>query len=133
MSKRVEEILRGMPREDLRVREDYRDDGLRVKLATHYLKTYADYGMLKSDEEKTRERCMKASAEERLIILQCAISAAPGLEIAIYDSITSGSGYRTLLRMGRQIPAGEDDFYAYRRKTLAEISRYMRLLGRWKE
>lgn len=27
MSKRVEEILRGMPREDLRVREDYRDDG----------------------------------------------------------------------------------------------------------
>ena len=79
------------------------------------------------------DRCMKASAEERLIILQCAISAAPGLEIAIYDSITSGSGYRTLLRMGRQIPAGEDDFYAYRRKTLAEISRYMRLLGRWKE
>ena len=56
--------------------------------------------MLKSDEEKTRERCMKASAEERLIILQCAISAAPGLEIAIYDSITSGTGYRTLLRMG---------------------------------
>lgn len=92
-------------------------------MRTRY-KTYADYGMLKSDEEKTRERCMKASAEERLIILQCAISAAPGLEIAIYDSITGGAGYRTLLRMGRQIPAGEDDFYAYRRKTLAEISRY---------
>ena len=69
-------------------------------MRTRY-KTYADYGMLKSDEEKTRERCMKASAEERLIILQCAISAAPGLEIAIYDSITSGSGYRTLLRGGR--------------------------------
>lgn len=101
-------------------------------MRTRY-KTYADYGMLKSDEEKTRERCLKASAEERLIILRCAISAAPGLEIAIYDSITSGFGYRTLLRMGRQIPAGEDDFYAYRRKTLAEISRYMRLLGRWKE
>ena len=46
-------------------------------MRTRY-KTYADYGMLKSDEEKTRERCMKASAEERLIILQCAISAAPG-------------------------------------------------------
>ena len=73
-------------------------------------KNYAGYGKFKSDEEKTREHCMKASAEERLIILQCAISAAPGLEIAIYDSITSGSGYRTLLRMGRQIPAGEDDF-----------------------
>lgn len=101
-------------------------------MRTRY-KTYADYGMLKSDEEKTRERCLKASAEERLIILQCAISAAPGLEIAIYDSITGGAGYRTLLRMGRQIPAGEDDFYAYRRKTMAEISRYMRLLGRWKE
>ena len=40
MSKRAEEILRGMPREDLRVREDYRDDGLRVKLATHYLIGY---------------------------------------------------------------------------------------------
>lgn len=68
-------------------------------MRTRY-KTYADYGMLKSDEEKTRERCMKASAEERLIILQCVISAAPGLEMAIYDSITSGFGYRTLLRMG---------------------------------
>lgn len=77
-------------------------------MRTRY-KTYADYGMLKSDEEKTREHCMKASAEERLIILQCAISAAPGLEIAIYDSITSGSGYRTLLRMGRQIPAGDEE------------------------
>ena len=42
MSKRVEEILRGMPREDLRVREDYRDDGLRVKLATHYLIGYLE-------------------------------------------------------------------------------------------
>ena len=73
-------------------------------MRTRY-KTYADYGMLKSDEEKTRERCLKASAEERLIILQCAISAAPGLEIAIYDSITGGVGYRTLLRMGRQIRA----------------------------
>ena len=31
-------------------------------MRTRY-KTYADYGMLKSDEEKTRERCMKASAE----------------------------------------------------------------------
>ena len=60
-------------------------------MRTRY-KTYADYGMLKSDEEKTRERCLKASAEERLIILQCAISAAPGLEIAIYDSITGGVG-----------------------------------------
>ena len=101
-------------------------------MRTRY-KTYADYGMLKAMRRRPGSAVWKASAEERLIILQCAISAAPGLEIAIYDSITSGSGYRTLLRMGRQIPAGEDDFYAYRRKTLAEISRYMRLLGRWKE
>ena len=35
-------------------------------MRTRY-KTYADYGMLKSDEEKTRERCLKASAEERLL------------------------------------------------------------------
>lgn len=59
-------------------------------MRTRY-KTYADYGMLKSDEEKTRERCMKASAEERLIILQCVISAAPGLEMAIYDRLPAAS------------------------------------------
>lgn len=49
MSKRVEEILRGMPREDLRVREDYRDDGLRVKLATHYLIGYLENETLENN------------------------------------------------------------------------------------
>ncbi len=34
-------------------------------MRTRY-KTNADYGMLKSDEEKTRERCLKGSAEDSI-------------------------------------------------------------------
>lgn len=92
-----------------------------------------DHGVFPDDEKRLKEYCQgNMGIEERLILFQCAISAAPGLEISVYDSLTTGDGYRTLERRGRKIPAKEDDFYAYRRKALAEFYDWLRLTGRWK-
>ena len=92
----------------------------------------SDHGVFQDDEKALKEYCKSnMSMEERLILFQCAISAAPGLEISVYDSLTTGDGYRTLERRGRKIPAKEDDFYAYRRKALAEFYDWLRLTGRW--
>ena len=96
-------------------------------------KKISDYGISCDEEKKLKDFCRKMDAENRLILLQCAISAAPGLEVYIYDSLISGVGYRTMENMGRKIPAKEDDFYAYRRKTLATFYDRLRLFGRWKD
>lgn len=92
----------------------------------------SDYGVFPEDEEKLKRYCRKLTIEERLCLFQCAISAAPGLEIVVYESLISGMGYRTLIKCGRQITAKEDDFYAYRRKVLAEFYDWLRMTGKWK-
>ena len=92
-----------------------------------------DYGVPPDDQDKLYDRCRSLDKEESLILFQCAINAAPGLEIPIYESLTTGIGYRTILNTGKQIPAKEDDFYAYRRKTLATFYDRLRLFGRWKD
>lgn len=84
-------------------------------------------------KKKLKDFCRKMSQEDRLTLFQCTISAAPGLEVHIYDSLVFGVGYRTMENMGRKIPAKEDDFYAYRRKTLACFYDRLRLFGRWKD
>lgn len=96
-------------------------------------KTMWDYNVPPEDQKKLYEMCKNLNQEESLQLFQCAISAAPGLEIAIYDSLTSGFGYRSLIKMGRSILATEDDFYAYRRKTLATFYDRLRLFGCWKD
>lgn len=92
-----------------------------------------DHGVFPEDEEKLKRYCRNLSVEERLRLFQCAISSAPGLEIAVYESLVTGEGYRTLIRHGRQILIKEDDFYAYRRKALAEFYDWLRLTGHWKD
>ena len=91
-----------------------------------------DHGVFPGDEEKLKRYCRKLNTEERLRLFQCVISSAPGLEIAVYESLVTGEGYRTLIRHGRQIMAKEDDFYAYRRKALAEFYDWLRMTGKWK-
>ena len=58
----------------------------------------------------------------------------PGLEVEVYYSIThmaEREGYYNMARKGWNIPAKPDDFYAYRRKTLAEFYNVLRLCGLW--
>lgn len=93
----------------------------------------ADHGVFPGDEEKLRKYCRNMPVEDRLLLFQCAIRAAPGLEIAVYESITTDDGYRRQTKRGRQIPVKEDDFYGYQRKTLYEFYDWLRMTGRWKD
>ena len=101
-------------------------------MRTRY-KSYSDYGIPMDLQKKLIVKCRSLEQQDRLHLFQSAISAAPGLEIPIYESLTTGIGYRTILNTGKQIPAKEDDFYAYRRKTLATFYDRLRLFGRWKD
>lgn len=94
----------------------------------------SNYGVFLEDEEPLKKYCRKnIGIEERRELFRCCISAAPGLEIPIYDYLTSSNnGYRTMVKRGRQIPAKEDDFYAYCRKALYNFYDWLRLTGRWK-
>lgn len=93
-----------------------------------------DHGVFPEDTKKIREYCQEnMSAEERQELFRCCISAAPGIEMLIYDSVVNRSGYRTLIKRGFQIPAKEDDFYAYQRKALYDFYDWLRITGRWKD
>lgn len=92
----------------------------------------SDYGVPKEDEKQLDECCRSNDPEVKLILLGCAISKSPGIELQIYDSLVTGDGYYTLVRRGRDIPAKTDDFYAYRRKVKAEFYHRLKLFGRWK-
>lgn len=93
------------------------------------------HGVFPEDEEKIKAYCRKGiDVEERKVLFQYCISDAPGLEILIFESIINkNSGYRTLIKRGFQIPAKEDDFYAYRRKVLYGFYDWLRMSGRWKD
>lgn len=101
-------------------------------MRTRY-KSYDDYGISPDLQKRLIAKCKNLSQQDRLHLFQSAISVSPGLEIPIYESLTTGAGYRTMVNNGKQIPAKEDDFYAYRRKTLAEFHDRLILLGRWKD
>lgn len=93
-------------------------------MRTRY-KSLADYGVPPDQIDELKARCKNLTAEERMELFKIAISASAGMEVTIYASIVDGIGYRTLMRRGFEIPAKEDDWYAYRRKTMALM--YQRL------
>lgn len=91
-----------------------------------------DYGVPAEDQEKLRQYCKSAGKDDRLLLLQTAISSACGLEISIYDSLVTGKGYDAINNQ-RHIPAKRDDFYAYQRKTLAKYYEKLCQQGKWKD
>lgn len=95
-------------------------------MRTRY-KTLENYGV--TGDKSLFEYCKHLNTDERIKLFQCAIESAPGLEIAVYESLVTGAGYRTITKRGRNIPAKEDDFYAYRRKTLAAFCKQISKCG----
>lgn len=91
-------------------------------------KSLSDYGIPLQDQARLVQMCKSLDELDMKILEESAISAAPGLEKYVLRSITTPNlGYR---RMG-DVPIKEDDFYAYRRKTLAIFYDRLRLFGRW--
>ena len=81
---------------------------------------YKHYGISDTEIKELRTKCIKASDDDKIMILQCCIEANGVLADDLYFSITQGLGYDTLSRAkGIYIPKG--DFYGYQRKALSLI------------
>lgn len=100
-------------------------------MRTREMKLY-DHGVPPEDEPKVRALCRTAAGYDLELLKHAIASAAPGIEKAIQDSLTTGKGYVELSKR-EYIPTTKADFYAYQRKAVAEFYHMLRLLGRWKE
>lgn len=94
--------------------------------------TLTDYGVPPDDIPTLQSHFRHLDENDKYNLLQVSIKYAPGIESQIYDSIVNCIGYRTIERF-RDIPVSENDFYGYRRKTVAVLYERMRLLGVWEE
>ena len=97
--------------------------------------SYIWYYTFPDDEERVRKRCLNRDPEDMKLLRQAITSAAPGIEQAIFDSLTlpkKQKGYETLSKKN-YIPVTKADFYAYQRKALAEFYNMLRLLGMWED
>lgn len=99
-------------------------------MRTRY-KKLKDYGLTQDDERKLKDRCNNLDGRDIEILRETALSSAPGIESCICESIVKRKGYRELSKT-QEIPVDEEDFYAYRRKTLALFFERLELYGRWK-
>lgn len=99
-------------------------------MRTRY-KKLKDYGLTTDEENALKDRCKNLDARDREILHETALSSAPGIEDYICESVINHTGYRTLCEK-QMIPVNEEDFYAYRRKTLAMLYERLKLYGRWK-
>ena len=98
-------------------------------MRTRY-KKLRDYGLAADEEKELKERCRNLDARDVEILHETAVSSAPGIEDIICKSIIERTGYRTMCKK-QMIPVNEEDFYAYRRKTLAMFYERLKLYRRW--
>ena len=98
-------------------------------MRTRY-KKLRDYGLTADEEKELKERCRNLDARDIEILHETAVSSSPGIEDSICKSIIERTGYRTMCKK-QMIPVNEEDFYAYRRKTLAMFYERLKLYRRW--
>lgn len=91
--------------------------------------TLTDYGIPPDDIPILQSHFRRLEDVDKYNLLQIAIKCAPGIESQIYDSIVNCIGYRTMQRI-RDLPVSENDFYAYKRKVMAEYYHLAKLTGR---
>lgn len=84
-------------------------------------KKFSDYGMTETEGIKVKAYCRHLTEKEKALLKAIAEKSAPGIGLAIYESLISGVGYYQLLKINATLPSASEDFYAYRRKTVAEF------------
>ena len=96
-------------------------------------KSLRDYGITAEDEEKLKIKVKNLSEIEREHLVYAALSSCdPLLAVSVIRSIEEGLSYDKLNKK-QYIPALPDDFYGYRRKTIATFYDRLRLFGLWED
>lgn len=75
-----------------------------------------DYGITKEEADRLIE--LAGYPDNAALVRLATEESNPGLSDALFISLTTGYGYRRMMKQGRYIPGKEDDFYAYRRRAL---------------
>lgn len=82
-------------------------------------KSLVDWGVRQEDIEQLKDICRNATPKQKHDILNCCISACPkGIEHLVYESIVMSRSYDKIMK-NKYIPIKRDDFYAYKRKSMA--------------
>ncbi len=109
------------------MRRSYADYGMaresRKKSIRNY--TWEDYGISKERYRELKQMCR--SGKYDALVRQAAHTAAPDIEEYIYMSVTKNMSYRALevkWELGEmpRMPYNHNDFYGYRRYTLAVLN-----------
>lgn len=83
-------------------------------------KRLSDYGIPGGEISGLYNLCRNLDDHEKLLLHAVVMdSCPPGIVEYIFKSLIDGSSYDQLERSGEWVPIGRDDFYGYRRKTLA--------------
>lgn len=89
---------------------------------------YKDYGVTDEEKEVVIAYC-RSDDESKEQIISCAMSELdPYIAQFLIMNITQGISYEKLYAK-YDIAISKEDFYAYRRKAVAAIKRYMLLFG----
>ena len=80
---------------------------------------YNAYGFSEGEEKHLLKQCQTGGIDPHTV-LECAIEANPGYADELFFSLIKGVSYEKLDFLSH-LPASKNDFYAYRRKTLALI------------
>ena len=93
---------------------------------------YKDYGVTDNEKEAIIAYC-RSDSELKQQVITCAMSELdPYIAQLLILNITQGTSYEKLCDK-YDVAIAKEDFYAYRRKAVAAIKRYMLLFGQWTE
>lgn len=87
-------------------------------------KGYKDYGFEEGEEKKLIQYCRRREFDRSQELLISAISANADLANDIYYSIVNDLSFDDLSKI-KYISANKNDFYAYRRKALANMRNWL--------
>lgn len=94
-------------------------------------KGYKDYGVTDEEKEVVIAYC-RSDNESKEQVISCAMSELdPYIAQFLILNITQGISYEKIEEK-YDIAIAREDFYAYRRKAVAAIKRYMLLFGHWR-
>ncbi len=93
-------------------------------------KSYSDYGITDHEKRYILDFCRQANEEEKMLIKNALSEIHTYISPYIYRSLTDGISYNNICKMD-YIYMRPEDFYAYRRKGMEAIKRWMILCGIW--
>ena len=91
-----------------------------------YLK---DYGLTYAEGKKIVEYCKNARDYDQVLILQAAQKVKPEIAHLLFMNLTTGIGYDNISKR-YHVPMQRKDFQGYRRQTIEEYNRIMKLVGK---